>query len=151
MLNGVWKFLRGKPVRRGTFLSAWWNLGLAWWNLRRQPVRDLLAGFGQQPGQQNTSMLSADQLDKAAEIGRAVRAASSRTPWPSSCLVQALAAQRMLQARGIGGVFFIGADTADGQGNPGFDAHAWLMCGGEFITGEAGWEKYTALAEYRWE
>ena len=108
MLNGVWKFLRGKPVPRGTFLSAWWNLGLAWWNLRHQPVRDLLAGFGQQSDQQDMSLVSTDQLEKAAEIGRAVHAASSRTPWASSCLVQALAAQRMLQARGIGGVFFIG-------------------------------------------
>ena len=58
--------------------------------------------------------------------------------------------QRMLRARGIGGTVFIGADTADEQGEPGFSAHAWLMCGEHFVTGEGGNERYTVVAEFSW-
>jgi hypothetical protein len=56
----------------------------------------------------------------------------------------------MLLARGIGGTVFIGADTADEQGEPGFSAHAWLMCGEAFVTGEGGYERFTVVAEFGW-
>ena len=93
---------------------------------------------------------TAQQIEIASEIGRAVRAAAARTPWDSSCLVQVLAAQRMLRARGVGGEVFIGADTADEQGQPGFSAHAWLMCGEVFVTGEAGHARYRPVMSFSW-
>jgi hypothetical protein len=89
-------------------------------------------------------------LKTASGIGRAVRAAAARTPWDSSCLVQVLAAQRMLRGRGIGGEVFIGADTANEQGKPGFSAHAWLMCGDAFVTGEGGYERFTVVSRFTW-
>ncbi len=150
MLKGLGKFIRGRPVRRGVFLSALWHLGRARWDLRRRPVREVLAGFGRTGEEERAFDPTREQLKEASEIGRAVRAAAARTPWDSTCLVQVLAAQRMLRARGIGGTVHIGADTADEPDQPGFAAHAWLMCGDLFVTGEAGHERYTVVAEYRW-
>jgi hypothetical protein len=149
MLGGIGKFIRGKPVRRGAFLAAYGQLGRARWDLRRRPVREVLAGFGQ-PADGAGLEPTPEEIEKAIAIGRAVRAAAARTPWESSCLVQVVAAQRMLRGRGIGGTVFIGADTADEQGTPGFSAHAWLMCGEHFVTGQGGNERYTVVAEFSW-
>ena len=54
------------------------------------------------------------------------------------------------RSRGIGGEVFIGADTADEQGNPGFSAHAWLLCGEVFVTGEAGHARYQPVMSFSW-
>ncbi|MBT8039529.1 MAG: lasso peptide biosynthesis B2 protein [Gammaproteobacteria bacterium] len=143
--------MRGAPVERGLFLSAWGQLGRAWWDLRRRPIKDLLAGLAPSNGKQRAPTVSARQLQTANDIGRALRAAAARTPWPSSCLVQVLAAQRMLSARGTGGILYIGADTMDEHGTAGFAAHAWLMCGNSFVTGEVGNERYTVVSDFRWE
>ncbi len=151
MLNDVAKFIRGRPVQRGMFLSAYWQLGRARWDLRSRPVRQLLSGFAAPGAAEDGQAPSAAQRDTAEAVGRAVRAAAVRTPWDSSCLVQVLAAQRMLRSRGIGGTVHIGADTEDELGYPGFAAHAWLMCGDLFVTGETGHERYTVVAEYRWD
>jgi hypothetical protein len=65
--------------------------------------------------------------------------------------VQVLTAQRMLQQRGIAGAFFLGAEMGSGidQGKA-FAAHAWLKCGQEFITGEAGHEHYKVVSCFSW-
>jgi len=148
MFEGLKKFLLGKPVRRGLFLTAWLQLGRAWWQLRRRPVREVLAGFGRDGQDENAPSFSPLQLETADAIGRAVRAAAGRTPWPSSCLVQVLAAQRMLQARSIGGAVYIGA-AKQGERSE-FGAHAWLKCGTVFVTGEAGHEAYTVISCFSW-
>lgn len=149
MLRGFEKFLRGEPVSRGLFLSAWVQLGRAWWVLRRRPVRDVLAGFGRDGGDEIAPVLLPGQAEAADAIGRAVRAAASRTPWASSCLVQVVAAQRMVRARGIGGTVFIGA-AKQGEAEQ-FGAHAWLKCGDVFVTGEAGHEAHTVIARFPWK
>jgi hypothetical protein len=148
MFEGIKKFALGKPVRRGLFLAAWLQLGRAWWLLRRRPVREVLAGFGRDGEDENAPPCSPGQLETADAIGRAVRAAAARTPWPSSCLVQVLAAQRMLRARGIGGAVFIGAARQGEEFE--FGAHAWLKCGALFVTGEGGHESYTVISRFSW-
>jgi hypothetical protein len=90
-------------------------------------------------------------VEMARSIGWAVTLAANHTPWESTCLVQVLAAQRMLQKRGIAGVFYIGATTAPGEGEtPGLLAHAWLKCSDEFITGEKGHQAYTVVSAFSW-
>ena len=90
------------------------------------------------------------QADLAQDIGRAIGHAANQLPWESSCLVRVLAAQRMLQARGVPGAFFIGADKGREQDEADFAAHAWLVCGGRFVTGEAGHERYTVVGGFAW-
>jgi hypothetical protein len=94
-----------------------------------------------------------EALGAVQRIGWAVRAAARYAPWQSTCLVQVLAAQRMLQKRLLPGVFYIGAATGEAAGtgvNAGLDAHAWLKCGDQFVTGEAGHERYTVVSAFSW-
>jgi hypothetical protein len=84
-------------------------------------------------------------------VGWAVQAASRYTPWSNTCLVQVLAAQRMLRERGIAGAIYIGAVPGDGSsGSVGLEAHAWLKCGDLFVTGEAGHTRYTVVSSFSW-
>lgn len=149
-MGGIWKFLRGKPVSRGMFLSAYGQLGRAWWDLRRRPLREVLSGLGRASADAGIPETNPVQLDTAKAVGHAVRAAASRTPWPGTCLVQVLAAQRMLQARGIGGVVHIGASPGGDAFGKEFAAHAWLVCGDEFVVGEAGHERFETIASFPW-
>ncbi len=88
---------------------------------------------------------------RALEIGRAVRAAARHTPWDSACLVQALVAQRMLRAEGIGGVLYLGAMLGEGDGEDrSFDAHAWVKSGEAFVTGQSGHERYAVVSTFSW-
>lgn len=52
-------------------------------------------------------------------------------PWRADCLVQAMAAQRWLDTKGIATSILIGVDKPAGQ----FDAHAWLQHGDRVVTG----------------
>lgn len=52
-------------------------------------------------------------------------------PWRSDCLVQAMAAQRWLDTKGIATSIIIGVDLPQGA----LDAHAWLQHGDRVVTG----------------
>jgi hypothetical protein len=82
----------------------------------------------------------------AGAIGWAVQGAAARTPWPSACLVQSLAAYIMLRRHGVPSVVYLGvAKDAAGE----FTAHSWLRCGGRIVTGGGGSQRYSAIAAYR--
>jgi Transglutaminase-like superfamily len=70
-----------------------------------------------------------------AGVRRAVATAARNVPWNAVCLPQAIAAKAMLARRGQGSAFHLGA-TLDQNGK--LIAHAWLVCGGEIVTGAAG-------------
>jgi hypothetical protein len=76
-----------------------------------------------------------------ARIARVVPRLARIVPWRSDCLVQALAAQRLLAARGIAGTIVIGARM---ETTSGFAPHAWLKCGELAVTGGEV-EDYTVL------
>ena len=80
-------------------------------------------------------------------IGWAVRAVASRTPWTSTCLIQALAATQMLRRRGIAGTLTLGVMTSPDK-NERIKAHAWLQQGAVFLTGEDGHQCYTPISSY---
>ncbi len=57
---------------------------------------------------------------------------SARLPWRSDCLIQAIAAQNWLSAKGLASEIRIGVEKAD---TTGFGAHAWLVHGETIVTG----------------
>lgn len=59
---------------------------------------------------------------------------SDKTPWESTCLVQAIAAKTILNRRRIGCTLYFGM-AKDKRKNKGFKAHAWLRSGRLLITG----------------
>ena len=85
---------------------------------------------------------SADKI--ASHISWVVTLISSKTPWESKCLVQALTAQRMLKSKGISTTIYLGVRK---EGNE-MKAHAWLRCGEYYVTGGAIREQYTVVAKF---
>lgn len=80
----------------------------------------------------------------ASHISWVVNLISSKTPWESKCLVQALTAQKMLKKRGISTTIYLGVRK---DGNE-MKAHAWLRCGEYYVTGGAIREQYTVVAKF---
>lgn len=81
---------------------------------------------------------------RATRVGWAVRTASRVTPWSTPCLVEAIAAQRMLVRRRLPTTLHLGL-TKDGAV---MTAHAWLMCGHLTLTGGGPVPQYTPLASF---
>lgn len=76
--------------------------------------------------------LSLRDVELAKRIGRALSRASSRVPWRSDCLVQALAAERWLGAMGVPTVLCIGARKDERSQ---YHFHAWVKAGSFVVTG----------------
>lgn len=152
MLRPVRKFLQLDREHKRLFLQAWSRLAGVRFELRSRPFKELTAGLTLHRPPFEPPGLSAEAMEQARRVGWAVRAASRFTPWQSTCLVQVLAAQRMLQERLLPGAFYIGAAPGAGEaGAEGLDAHAWLKCGNTFITGEAGHARYAVVSVFGWQ
>jgi hypothetical protein len=157
LLRPLRQFLRLDRQRQRLFLEAWRALGSTRLALRSTPFKQLVGGLTLHRGPVETTAVGPEALEQARRIGWAVRAATGYTPWRSSCLVQVLAAQRMLQQRLLPGAIYIGASLEEGPGegarsatDSGLEAHAWLKCGELFITGESGHERYAVVSTFSW-
>ena len=82
---------------------------------------------------------------KAKQIGWAVVTMSYRTFWQSTCLVQAVAAQLMLNRRGIPGTLYLGA-VKDKENK--LHAHAWVRCGKSILTGAEGHQRFSVISTF---
>ena len=136
---------------RALFVQAYYLLGVIRFGLLTSSFKKLTARLTVQREAVGQVPLNVEALAMAHRVGWAVRTAARFTPWNSSCLVQVLAAQRMLQKRGVAGAFYLGAATGSDEGEElGMSAHAWLKCDDEFITGESGHERYTVVSSFSW-
>ena len=151
MTTRLQKFLALDPERRRSLLQAWFLLGTTRASIFRKSFSDLVADLTLHREVPEQPALDSESLAAARRIGWAVQAAARYTPWRSACLVQVLAAQKMLQKRGIPGAFFLGAAAKENpEQHPGLEAHAWLRCSNEFITGETGHRRYTVISCFSW-
>jgi Transglutaminase-like superfamily len=78
------------------------------------------------------------------EIAWAVTATSRFVP-RATCLVRALAAQRLLARNGSTSRLHIGVAAAGGLRLRSIEAHAWLECEGEVIAGSTDAGRFTSL------
>ena len=152
MLKKIQTFMVLDPEIRRLFIQAFCLLGIMRIAVLTTSFKKLVSGLSVHRAVIEQGPVDAESLAMAHRIGWAVHKAAQFTPWKSACLVQVLAAQRMLKAQGIGGAFFLGAAIDTGQQNQRYlDAHAWLTCGSEFITGQAaGHERFTVIASFTW-
>jgi hypothetical protein len=144
--------LRLDQLRRRTWPERWllveallW-LGImrtAMWLLSFKQITRLL-GFSL--GEHHLPPI-ASQLKTAHCIGWAVRATAPQAPWQSLCLAQALAAAAMLRRRRLSGSLYLGvAKDADGK----VQAHAWLRCGDDILTGGRSYKRFIPITAYCW-
>jgi hypothetical protein len=151
VLRRLQKFAALDGQRQKLFIEAFFLLGQSRLALQRKPFSERVSHLQMHREAITQPPQAPAAIKMARSIGWAVTLAANHTPWESTCLVQVLAAQRMLQKRGIAGVFYIGATTARSQDEtPGLLAHAWLKCSDEFITGEKGHQAYTVVSAFSW-
>jgi len=75
---------------------------------------------------------------------RRVQRASRVVPG-ATCLVQGLAAEKLLAQAGHIAVLRIGVARADAAGEKQLSAHAWIEYNGEVVLGGAGYNRFTPL------
>jgi hypothetical protein len=83
--------------------------------------------------------------DLVGNLTWALATASRHLPWECKCLVQAMAGKAMLKRRRVPSTLYLGL-TKDGEGV--MQAHAWLRCGGEILTGQHNLATYKVVASF---
>ncbi|MGC9350560.1 MAG: lasso peptide biosynthesis B2 protein [Sulfurovum sp.] len=147
MLYKVKRFFALTGEEKKLFAEAYVTLGLMRAALLLFSFKRLIRSMEQRKNAEKMIPLSDQKQKSATEVGKAITRAAVHTPWESACLVQALTAQRMLQKRGIPGVFYLGA-MKEKEGE--MKAHAWSQCGDTIITGEKGHEAFAVLSVFGW-
>lgn len=130
------------------FTAAWFLLGFCRLLILALPftaVRRLLGENQSSPGQTTAHVLTTEQHDRAAHIGRIVEAAAAHAPWRSDCYPQALTARTFLALRKIPHVVSFGVRRKDGA----LVAHAWVHAGEVSVTGGND-HTYAEVGAFAW-
>jgi hypothetical protein len=118
---------------------------LAWARiLKLLPFSRLAPSLGR-PSQETADVYDLSGERCIRRISEAVRVMSRHTFWESQCLVQALAAKKMLARRRMGSTLYLGT-ARDEQGN--LIAHAWLRSGPIYVTGAGQRHRFTTVAAF---
>lgn len=130
------------------WLFGWASLELltAWTLVRLAPFRRVARHLGR------AGAVAANPSDgggsvAAAEISWAVRAVTRRIPVRFTCLMQAVAAQRMLRKRRVPATVFL-AMVADIPADEPLSAHAWVRCGDRVVVGACDESRYRVIATF---
>ena len=114
-------------------LRDWFDLAVATSELAIARVRlDRSSVEDHLKEQAPEGQLREGDAERIERVRIAIRRAHHRVPWRSDCLVQALAAYRWLGRYGIWATVWVGVPET--KQDP-FEAHAWLTCGGQAVTG----------------
>jgi hypothetical protein len=125
------------------FLEAWTCLGWARIIILR-PFSKIAPSLGQNM-QETTYIPNTSNHTDLVHVHDAIQIMSRRTLWESKCLVQAIAALKMLEWRRIESTLYLGT-SKDEAGK--MIAHAWLRSGPYYITGSEGMERFTVVGKF---
>lgn len=150
MIQKFKKFTKLSSEEKKLFLEAYVTLGKMRAAILTVSFKRLTRSLDHKPNREETVALSEQEMQTAILIGQAISRAAAYTPWESACLAQSLTAQKMLQNRGIPGVFYLGA-MKDEESEEKMKAHAWSQCGDQIITGGGGHEAFTVLSVFGWD
>ncbi|MED4534429.1 lasso peptide biosynthesis B2 protein [Metabacillus fastidiosus] len=139
LLKKIKKFFSYPLEMKLLFLEAY--LFLAWARiLKLIPFSKVAPSLGIQLAE--TSLSNKSNKDLINHISYAVRMMSRHTFWESMCLVQAIAAMKMLERRRIESTLYLGtARSRTGK----MIAHAWLRSGSYYLTGVEEMHKFTVV------
>lgn len=90
------------------------------------------------------SLVTKEKFCKSKTIALVISKLSTRTPWQSTCLVQVLAAHKMLEKRKIPHTLHFGVKKNTSLQ---FDAHSWLSVDMEVILGEGNLSCYKEISQ----
>lgn len=149
MIRQFKKFIQLSSEEKIFFMEAYVTLGMMHLGILTVSFKRLTRSLEHKAKKKALPKLNEQEMQTAKRIGQAIMRASAYTPWESACLVQALTAQKMLQKRGIPGVFYLGV-MKDEESKEKMKAHAWSQCGDTIITGARGYEAFTVLSVFGW-
>ncbi len=131
--------------RRLTFVEAVVFLGVARLALLFFSFQRLLRFFGLRvvPDTWDATSVSPPREPVIRHVAEAIRRCARHVPWQSLCLVQALAGRAMLARRGLAAYVWLGVAKEPQQA---MEAHAWLVCDQQFVTGSDGYERFVPTA-----
>ena len=149
MIYKLKKFINLSNEEKKLFLEAYVTLGMMRIAILTISFKYLTRSLEHVAEKKELQKLSEKEMIMAQKVGESIMRASAYTPWESACLVQSLTAQKMLQKRGIPGVFYLGAMKDEAEKSK-MKAHAWSQCGDTIITGGSGHEYFTVLSVFGW-
>ena len=150
MIKKFKKFTKLSSEEKKLFMEAYVLLGTMRAAILAVSFKRLTKKLEHFPQKQTLTPLSTEEMSIATKVGCAIARASAYTPWESACLAQSLTAQKMLQKRGISGVFYLGV-AKDEEKKDEMKAHAWTQCGDDIITGKSGHEVFTVVSVFGWK
>lgn len=149
MIQKFKKFTKLSAEEKKLFTEAYITLGIMRAAILRVSFKRLTRSLTHDSKQSELPKLNEQEMKTARIVGRAIVRAAAYTPWESLCLAQSLTAQRMLQKRGVAGVFYLGV-MKDEEEKGKMKAHAWTQCSDAIITGGGGHEAFTVLSVFGW-
>jgi len=126
--------------------EAFSELMLARLRIMRRDGHKILSGFQEAGGTDDDISITDEQKTHAEWIGRIIRAVMRRSRWTPTCLVQSLAATRMLQRRGLPSRLYIGVNRENDQS---FGAHAWVGVGDRWVCGGREATNFKVISVYK--
>lgn len=134
-------FLALHPQTRLLLIEAFVWLGCARFVVFMLPTRWYTAYLGS-PNQATSDSVDHETQQMARRVTWVINGIAPRTPWLSNCLARAIAAKIMLQRRGYASTLYLGINQVDPQ----MEAHAWLRCGEQIVTGDDERPRFTPVS-----
>ena len=150
MIQKFKKFTKLSAEEKRLFMEAYLTLGVTRSAILTVSFKHLTRKLEHVAKRKELVKLNEEEMEMAQKVGHAIVRAAAYTPWESACLAQSLTAKKMLQKRGIPGVFYLGA-AKDEESEVKMKAHAWTQCGDAIITGAGGHEAFTVLSVFGWK
>jgi hypothetical protein len=143
----VIKWIKLDWAQRLTLFEAVWKLTTAHIAIHLLPFRWIAPRLGNLGETSIDRSINQEQKNEAQRVGWAVTTLARYFPWDAKCLAQAVTGKWMLQRRGIPSTLYLGVKRDDEEGKW-LEAHAWLRCGNNIITGEPQHERFKVLATF---
>jgi len=136
------KFLSIPHKRKLLYIEAYLNLARAR-ILKSLPFNRVAKGLGAEAIETAKDTNGNPAVIK--EVSSAIQMMSKHTIWESACLVQAIAAMKMLERRGIESTIYLGTAKDEKQK---MVAHAWVRSGPYYVTGSKGMNSFTVVGMF---
>jgi len=133
-MSSLEKLRKLASYERRILLGSAWRLSWARLQTKVIPFRRIVKSL-ETSDNGRSSQPSRPSVDHAAAVKWATSVLSAKLPWCRNCLAQAIAAKRYLNRQGIASTLYLGVTTEPGANE--LDAHAWLECGNQILTGES--------------
>lgn len=137
-------FIKMPLSRKLVLTEAYVLLGFSRFIIISMPFKRIAGWLGEKNQEMESSNEDID-LSKVQQVSGAIKIISKYTFWESKCLVQAYAAKFMLNRRKQKSTVYLGV-ARDENGE--MIAHAWVRCGGIYITGGNGSGKFAITGKF---